>query len=947
MTFRRSTCLAFLLGIALGVGRAAGEAPSPEGIAFFEKEVRPVLAERCYGCHSAKAKKLKANLLLDSKAGWEKGGDSGPPIVPGKPDQSILIKAVRYMNLDLQMPPKHKLPAHEIDALEKWVAMGAPDPRAGESVAKQQEEGIDIEKGREFWAFGPMRNVEPPQAAPSEWQGSMIDRHVFAKLEENGIEPVSRASKVALIRRASYDLTGLPPEPEAIDAFLADNSDDAFAKLIDRLLESSHFGERWGRHWLDVVRFAESTGGGRTMLLPETWRYRDYVIESYNRDKPLTEFIEEQLAGDLLEAEDATERRENTIATGFLAMGPTNYELQDKELLRMEIVDEQIDTTGRAFMAMTIGCARCHDHMFDPIPARDYYAMAGIFRSTKTVEHANVSKWLTEEIPPMTDEEKAATEKLKIYREREEGLKKQIAESEAMLKKLGAETERAIHQLGIIIDDVYAEKVGEWMSSTSVQRWIDVGYIHDKGEGKGEKSVTFRPKLEKAGEYEVRVSYSAGTNRPKKAPFTVHHAKGETTVKVDQTKKPPLENLFTSLGTFTFDAGDAGFVRVTNGGTKGSLIADAAQFIPQIGETPEEHPRKKMISVARRQLSARKKSLKELQKTRPKVNAPKAMMVKDESKTEDYHILIRGNAHKLGDKVPRGFLQVASDGAGAPKISEKASGRLELARWLASEKNPLTARVAANRIWLHLFGEGIVRTPDNFGATGEKPSHPELLDYLALRFVEHGWSTKKLIREIMLSRVYQAGSYENGSANGAKLDPENRLFWRAHRRRLDSEALRDTILAVSGKLDRKMGGPAIKKGTKSEFGYKFDSMRRSIYLPVFRNALPEIFSVFDFPDPNLVAGKRTSSTLPTQALYLMNHPFVIEQSQHAAARIFAGAEAPVTDRILQAYREFLGRPPTESEMALARDFLGESPDAAAQAAFMQSLFACLDFRYLD
>ena len=375
----------------------------PNGIAFFEKKIRPALIKNCYECHSAESGKKKGGLYLDSKAAVLHGGDSGPALVPGKPDESLIMIALSHEDRDLEMPPKKRLDDHLIADFKKWIEMGAPDPRSGGTVPAQESEGIDIAEGRKFWSFQPVVKAKAPDVVDKQWPRGEVDRFLLAKMESAGLKPAPDAPPEAILRRIYFDLTGLPPTVEEIDAFLKNPSKAALTEVVDRLLDSPEFGERWGRHWLDIVRYADSSGGGRAIPHPDAWRFRDYVIRSFEEDKPLNQLIREHLAGDLLESETPEQQAESLTGVGFLAMGPTNYELQDKELLDLEIVDEQLDTLGRAFMAMTIGCARCHDHMFDPIPAKDYYAMAGIFTSTKTVNHSNVSKWVTRSLPAPAD----------------------------------------------------------------------------------------------------------------------------------------------------------------------------------------------------------------------------------------------------------------------------------------------------------------------------------------------------------------------------------------------------------------------------------------------------------------------------------------------------------------------------------------------------------------
>jgi hypothetical protein len=933
-------------------------ASDPAGIDFFEKKIRPVLVEHCYSCHtSVDGKKPKGDLTLDTRAAILKGGETGPALVPGKPAESLLIKAVRYADPDFRMPPKGKLPAEAIADLEKWIAMGAPDPRTG-NVAKTKY-GPSVEEGRKFWAFQPPKKYPLPAVKNAGWSPATIDRFLLASLESKGLEPAKDADRVALIRRASYALIGLPPTAKEVDAFVRDQAPGAFARVVDQLLASPHFGERWGRHWLDVARYAESTGGGRSLLLKDAWRYRDYVIDAFNRDKPYNRFITEQIAGDLLKFDTPGIRRDYLIATALLLLGPTNYERQDKPVLEMDIIDEQLDTIGKSMLGMTIGCARCHDHKFDPIPTKDYYALAGIFKSTKWIVHDNVSRW-TEQPLPMTPD---LAKRVKEHDAAVAVLKSKIQTAKAAEKKAGKGADTTIvagvldpRELpGIIIDDAQAKKVGNWKHSKFTGNYVGEGYQYDDRAMKGEKTLTFVPDFPKTGFYEVRLAYVAHVNRATNVPVRVFHADGDETIYVDQRKTPALDGRFVSLGRFRFEQGNQWFVMVSTEKANGHVVADAVQFLPD--EVEEKKPAPKVAAQAVKPAVESKTleaELKRLLASGP--DRPTAMAVSDAAKSEDIHIAIRGNYHNRGEKAPRGFLQVAMPaGATGPgtrfQIPANESGRLQLAEWLASPDNPLTARVMANRIWHHLFGTGLVRTVDNFGSTGETPSHPELLDHLALRFIEQGWSVKKLIREIMLTRAYQMSSEADAEVAkvAQKVDPENRLLWKANQRRLDAEAIRDTILMVSGNLDRAVGGPTIKKGTTLERDYQFIDTRRSIYTPVFRNKLHELFEVFDFPDPNITMGRRNVSTVAPQALYLMNSAFVMQQARLASDKLLATANLDDAARIDRAYHDALGRAPSERERRLALRFLNQESGqrAEAWAQLYQTLFACIDFRYVN
>ncbi len=942
-----------LPGLSIAAADAAAEFSS-EDIALFETHIRPALIEHCYECHSEEHDKRKGGLWLDRKSGWEMGGDSGPAVVPGDPEASLLLTSVRYHDPDLEMPPEEKLPDAVADRFEEWIRRGAPDPRSGS--AKLATEEIDLEAGREFWSFQPIADPAPPQTGTADWARGDIDRFLLARLESEGLSPAPDTDRPTLLRRITLALTGLPPTVEEQEAFLADESADAFANVVDRLLTSDAFAERWGRHWLDITRYADTSGGGRAMALPDAWRFRDYVIDSFRRDKPLDQLIREHIAGDLLPAESEEQRMDQVVGTGYLVLGPHNYENQDKELLELEIVDEQVDSIGRSFLGMTIGCARCHDHKFDPIPTRDYYALAGIFTSTSSVRHANVSQWYTQPVNPTPEQAEA----IAAYEREAAPLKKEIDAMRREIRRLDVNAgERPdgnpepADLEGIVVDETRAELVGEWKESSSNRRWVGAGYHQDLNAGKGEKSATYTLQVPRPGHYEVRLSWSTGSNRATNVPVTVHHSEGRSGFTIDQSKSPGVDGLFHSLGRFRLPVGPTR-IEIGTAGTDGFVIVDAVQLL-EIANRDEEEPDTGsanedalLAAKLREELKELENRLRELDKSRPQL--PTVMAVADSAEPADTPVRIRGLVRNFGETVPRGFLQVAMPAdAPTPAIDDKVSGRLELARWIASPDNPLTARVLANRIWMHLFGEGIVRSVDNLGTTGDLPSHPELLDHLATRLIELDWSARALIREIVLSRAW-AMSSDPALADpaGAQADPGNQLLWHFPRRKIDAETLRDSLLALGGNLDSARGGPALPKGFKSEFGYEFTSRKRSVYLPSFRNQPHEIFAAFDFANPNFVVGKRASSTIPTQSLYLMNSDFVHEQANLAAKRLLADTgEVSPPERIDLAYRRVLGRAATESELRLTRDFLESEPDAlAGWSALMRTLFACVDFQYV-
>jgi hypothetical protein len=900
----------------------ARSATDPAGEEFFEKSIRPLFIEHCHECHSASSKKLKGGLKLDTREEVLKGGDSGPALVPGDPDKSLIIKAVRWSDPDMEMPPTNKLKPEQIAALEKWVRMGAPHTGKSAAVAS-----VDSPASKtNHWAYQPVRAAKVPEPKSKNWPKNDIDRFILAKLETKALQPGPDAERRVLIRRLYFNLIGLPPPREVLLS-----EDASYEQIVDRLLASPQFGEHWGRHWLDVARFAESVTL-RGFIFKEAWRYRDYVIESFNSDRPFSEFIKEQIAGDLMGGKGIAERQRRLVATSFLAIGNWNLEEQDKKALEMDVVDEQLDTMGKAFLGQTIGCARCHDHKFDPIPTRDYYAMAGILGNAKTLTHANVSAWVERPLPV----EPALEAILREHDKKMSALETELKTAKASLTSRRESIAKPSDFPGVIVDSAQAKKVGPWQNSTHIKHYIGDGYLHDQEKEKGEKSLTFTPELPRPGRYEVRFAFSHATSRATNVPVTIFHAQGETLVHVNQQETPALDGRFVSLGQFHFETNGFAYVLVGTEDTKGFVTADAVQFLPADSSSAEGKianvtPRDDKVAVRVKELEAELKILKD--------TGPKRIMVasvKEAGQIEDLPVHIRGSVHNLGAKVPRGFLTVAHRGQ-MPTLPSDQSGRLELAEWIASNDNPLTARVIVNRVWCWLMGEGLVRSVDNLGTTGDAPSHPELLDHLAAQFMHEGWSIKKLVREIVMSRAYQLSS--QGTPEAIAADPENRLYSHTNHRRLTAEELRDAMLMVSGQLKLQIGGRTFPQDRAADYGFEYTETRRSVYVPVFRNALPEMFEAFDFAPPTMVVGKRSNSTVPTQALFLLNHPFMREQAKAAAARL-----KKETDSITKAYRLALGRAPTAAEHRIATKHLAEGDGLAD---LFHAVFASVEFRYID
>ena len=819
-------------------------ASAAEGDAFFRERVEPLLKQRCYECHSH-AGKIKGGLVLDSRSGWQAGGDSGSALVPGDVEKSHLIEAVRYTNPDMEMPPKAKLPGSEIAVLEEWVKRGAPDPRETVAVAKAvKKTGVDVEEGRKHWAYQPVRDTAPPAVRDQAWPLNEVDAFILAKQEAAGVQPGPEAEAHVWLRRVTFDLTGLPPTEEEIQHFLADLERDnqtrgqsgketgislsgtsPHERVVDRLLSSKAYGERWARHWLDLVGYAEQIGTEGKIFAEHAWRYRDYLVASFHNDKPFDRFIREQFAGDLLPAASPQERRENLIATGFIVLGDVDINAIDKLKMEHDFVDSQVSKVGTAFLGMTLGCVRCHDHKFDAIGQQDYYALAGMFRSTKTTFKTRHGIWSNIQRVPLPELE----EDREIARNHEQklaGWRKEKQKLEAESKALG-----------------------------------------DKPDAAGEK-------------------------------------------RLDELKKE-----ITALEL-------------------------------RIGHGEYFHPGK-----------------------------PQAIAVQDADKPADMRVTIRGNPYALGDTIPRGLVRVAMWGP-QPKIPAGQSGRLQLADWIADARHPLTARIAVNRVWQKLFGEGLVRSVDYFGTRGDTPSHPELLDHLAHRFMKEGWSQKKLIRMLALSRTYRLASGNGdlesptavGNRRSLEADPENKLLTRMNRQRLDAESIRDAMLVASGRLAAPVGGPGLplefpenitglplkeKQDGHPQFSLKKEresqAVERTLYLPVVRTGTQpdtaRLRDVFDFPQPAQFTSKRNETTVPTQSLYLLNADLIRERGEDLAKTLLAIQEDDPA-RLARLWLRVLNRPITGAERGDALAFMQASKVAGETPAWTElarALFGTNEF----
>jgi mono/diheme cytochrome c family protein len=923
-----------------------------QGGALFESKIRPLLVKHCFECHSNDSGQNQGGLLLDSKPGWAVGGDSGPAIVSGKPEKSLLLRAIRYDDENLQMPPKSKLDAAEIQAFATWIQMGAPDPRAEATPVKSSslKRTIDVASERQGWAYRPIQTVEVPRVQSTDWPWSPIDNFILFKIEENKLTPASDANSDSLIRRLFYDLTGLPPTAEDVSAFKQGEGINGRAKAINQIVEtllaSSAFGEKFGRSWLDLVRYADSNGGDRNYTYYQAWRYRNYVIQALNSDKSYYDFVREQIAGDLLPSQTEQQRHDQLVGSTFLSLGPKMLTERDKEKLQLDTVDEQIDTLGKAFLGMTFGCARCHDHKFDPITQRDYYAMAGIFRGTEVVMGTrngcvNVASWVEQSLPG----EDCDAMKQRIARlELTMRLK---VERDFMKKAGGKSTLDELPLAGVIYDEEDAELLGAWtISQLSPKRFGDSYARNDKKQGETIKAV-FRGSLPETGLYEVRVAYPAKAGLDKHVPITIEATDGIHEVLLDQTKTPIIGGLFEPIGRFRFEKGLAAKVVIHTLGTKDHVIVDAVQFISVIDLEREA------IAIAMMEGRADGDPLlrmdsgdlgKEINKQIDELKVAEVVMApRDFSDATDIPLRVRGEVSQHGPIIPRGFPAVLYDGP-PPQIEPRTSGRLQLANWIVSEENALLDRVIVNRIWLQLFGRGIVATVDNFGAQGEKPSHPELLEYLARRFRQSGGSIKTLVRELVISRVYQLAA--EGSSQRTVHDPENRLFSKRNYRRLAAEELRDTALFIAGDLERTtVGATAINLGEDLDKPMKLDkAVYRSVYLPIARNNLLPELEIFDAANPELATGERILTTVPTQSLYLLNGSFLAQQAKKLASEAYSQPEA-----ITWLYQRILSRNPTNSALERASKFIETSYRDRAEALgeLAHVLMASTEFIFIE
>ena len=938
MTKSRISILSVSILSAAPAWAAVSAEPTKEQAAFFESKIRPVLAEHCYQCHSVEQGKSKGDLTLDTRAGWQKGGESGPAIVPGEPEKSPLYKGLLHTDEDLKMPPISKggkLADAQIADIAAWIKMGAPDPRTEEVKKSTKMTGL-TDKAKAHWAFQPVKVPPFPQPKNPQWAKTPVDTFILQKLQENGMTPSPDADRETLLRRVTYDLTGLPPTFAEIEAFLADTAPNAYEKVVNRLLTSPAYGERWGRHWLDTARYSDTIGGDRNAArtteyrYPDAWTYRDYVIRAFNEDKPYDVFIKEQLAADMLP--DIKENDPRLAALGFLTVGERFRNVND-------IINDRIDTLSKGFLGLTVSCARCHDHMFDPVSMRDYYALHGVFNSiTEPDNRPSLNARATSEQRKDFETKLLAgtTELRNRYYDAVGHYIKDFARvpeayiKAAMLSSNRSSEEAIKSRNALIRDNKLDEQFVQYFNRGLFRNpsvWGPLMQAKNGGYRSKKFALANNPKAmekiaEKAGE-------KGGEKGVMVAKQIAERAKGGV--------NPIIEAAFEANPPKDLDAAIKIYADVFTGmkdkmlGFVPAMKAAQSQEVPDYDTATIELLRgpfevapaplatKDWVELAvtgwPNQLLGKARlnfgEINMLETSHPGAPAH-AMVVADKSKAQNSPIFIRGQQTVKGDIVQRGFLEILSPDH-KPVPFTKGSGRLELAEAIASKSNPLTARVLVNRVWMHHFGEGFIRTPDDLGVMSEKPTHPELLEYLANYVMEKNWSMKALHKLIVMSRVYQVSSHTR--PDFAVKDPENRLLWRANVRRLDFESTRDSLLVFSGQLDRILGGKPVNL---TDEPYSF---RRSVYGYVDRGNLPDLMAHFDFSDPDMANSKRTTTVVPQQALFLMNSPMVVDISRKILGRPEIQNAGADVSKIMAIYRVIFQRTATPAEVQMSMAFI--------------------------
>jgi hypothetical protein len=1077
--------------LVLSEDKPGQAAPSAEQLHFFEAKVRPLLAERCYRCHSVQAEKLKAGLMLDHGASILKGGDSGAALKPGDPGQSLVIEAVEYANADLQMPPKKKLAEAEIALLRKWVEMGAPWPDEAVPVAEKKlgPKDFDLAARRaEHWCWQPVRRLPLPAVKDKAWSSDPIDLHVLSLLEEKGMKPSEQAGKGKLIRRVYFDLIGLPPTPEQVDAFIGDDAPDAFSGVIDELLDSPHFGERWARHWMDSIRYAESCGHEFDYPIPHATEYRDYLIRAFNGDVAYDQLIAEHIAGDLIEKprlHPEEDYNESLIGTGFWHLHEATHAPTDVRGDESGRVDNQIDVFSKTFLGLTVSCARCHDHMFDAISTKDYYALAGYLQSSrrqesmldpggkiaaKVVELEGIkkevdgifAKTLVNGVNPATmaaylmaareairggdlavvanahgvdpaglenwvaalraPEVKEADHSLFVWAQFLEGdihpsaaafdrryqdVRRRLAERH----KQSIDTVKGAIKFADFTEKSFADAgwftTGASFGSTpsGIGQWAHAnagmavaGRAHGARLASQLHGVLRSPTFEithnqihhlmsaRKGGLQVRLIIDSYVMEPYNGllfggtrvndPNTEGKAKWISQgrdLKMYRGHKAHLEYIDHGNGYFEVDeiwfsdgrapitAPSATSLKIA-GNDKIHSIKGLAMAYGWLWKHASEATGK-LDEDGRRFLSwlmARGTGVKGMEAdiagyqekmslVAKSVPAPKRVQGLTDGTAENEFVFLRGSHKRLGDEVPRRFLTALGGKSALP--SRKGSGRLTLAGEVADAGNPLTARVMVNRIWHHLFGRGIVATTDDFGVLGKRPSNPRLLDHLAGTFTDDGWSIKRSLKRIMLSKTYQQASVAGGPEEES--DPQNILLHRGNLRRLQGEVIRDSMLAISGRLDRKMFAGSVPvhltdfmTGRGRPRGGPLDGQgRRSIYISVRRNFLSPMMLSFDTPIPFSSMGRRTVSNVPEQALIMMNDPFVHEQAGLWGKRIAALKITP-GEAVKKMYMEAFARQPGAVELAAGVEFLGKEGSVEKLSDYAHVLFNTKEFIFL-
>ncbi|MCA9135893.1 MAG: DUF1553 domain-containing protein [Planctomycetales bacterium] len=1000
MNLIRLLAALFVLLLTINGGRSiADERTATSQRQFFEAKIRPVLVQHCYECHSADSKEIGGNFRIDSRDGMLAGGESGPSLLAGRPDESLVIQALRYDGLE--MPPEEPLPAQVINDFAEWIAKGAYDPRETETTHQSAADGGTTADPEELWSFVPRTQPAIPSVHDRWWPIDSIDCFVLAGIEQAGLQPTTDADAATLARRLYYDLIGLPPTSAQLHAFSTEYELDPVAaktELVDRLLASPQFGVRWGRYWLDVARYGESNGDdglGRNATFPQAWRYRDYVIDALNNDVPYDQFLTEQIAGDSLPAETAQQRNRQLIATGFLAIGSKPAAAMNNNFA-MDVVDDQINTVCTTVLGLSVACARCHDHKHDPIPTRDYYALAGIFQSTETLYGASGNEKLTAPPTPL-HELYDSLEQIQIrpdrssppnfpreYSDAIDALKPSLHESLKVAPErltVSPPASHSVDRFAAVKDTRLTGQFEQDAESYSLSFWFLNSIKND------ERPITAylfsRAKLDDKSLPGDHLGIGGNHEKDQTGKLFVFNGNEKKQTITGSTVIDPNSwnhivlvrsgkrvNVFLN-GQLEID----GDLEPAFGDSRQYCLAGRSdQFAPLAGNIGEVaiFDRGLANDEARQLHAASGQPLG----IRPRPPLGFAMGVRDRSNPADCKIHINGDGKKLGPDVPRGVLTAYRNVSTTPStlgeisIQSGTSGRAALANWLTRADHPQTARVMVNRVWLHLMGQGIVDTPDDFGVYGARPSHPELLDHLANRFVQDGWSVKRLIRTIVLSRTYSMDSCTNPAA--LQSDPDNHWMARHNRRRLDAESLRDSMLLVCGNLDYSPDhGSAIENldmlinwPPGEATNLHRDSQHRSVYLCMLRHAPPRELAAFDLPDAVAIAGKRESTTLPTQALFLINSDFVVDNSRTLVERLLPesiqDSMPDDRERVSQLFASVLSRRATPAEIDRAVGYLrltrqqladsGMTPEQCRMqswASLAQALMTTNEFRYVD